>query len=88
MLVIVSDGFTPPVVGKTEPSQTHRLGMSQLRQSELTTLVAVVAHARRAGEMVGIVLLPKDIARADSFQADLHLAQGVLDQALSLSPQL
>ncbi|PRG10369.1 hypothetical protein C6Q14_04595 [Burkholderia ambifaria] len=37
---IVSDGFTPPTVGNTEPSQTHRFGMSQLRQSLSTTLVA------------------------------------------------
>ena len=36
---IVSDGLTPPTVGNTEPSQIHRLGMSQLRQSALTTLV-------------------------------------------------
>ena len=40
MLVIVSEGFTPPVVGKIEPSQTQRFGMSQLLQSALTTLVA------------------------------------------------
>lgn len=28
MAVMVNDGFTPPVVGKIEPSQTNRLGMS------------------------------------------------------------
>jgi hypothetical protein len=36
---MVSDGLTPPVVGKTDPSQTQRLGMSRLLQSESTTLV-------------------------------------------------
>jgi hypothetical protein len=37
---IVSEGLTPPTVGNTDPSQTQRLLMSQLRQSALTTLVA------------------------------------------------
>ena len=36
---IVSDGLTPPTVGNTEPSQIHKLGMSQQRQSALTTLL-------------------------------------------------
>ena len=36
---IVRDGFTPPTVGKTEPSQIHRLGISQLRQFVSITLV-------------------------------------------------
>ena len=39
-LVIVKDGLTPPVVGNIDPSQTHRLGISQLRQSPFTTLLA------------------------------------------------
>ena len=37
---IVSDGLTPPTVGNTEPSQIHKFGMSQLRQSAFTTLVS------------------------------------------------
>jgi hypothetical protein len=32
-------GVAPPTVGHTEPSQTHRFQMSQLRQSASTTLV-------------------------------------------------
>ena len=36
---MVRDGLTPPTVGKTEPSQIQRLGMSQLRQFVSTTLV-------------------------------------------------
>src|SRR5581483_7038523 len=39
MAWMVSEGLTPPTVGNTEPSQTHRFAMSQLRQSALTTLV-------------------------------------------------
>ena len=66
---IVSDGLTPPTVGNTEPSQIHRLGMSQLRQSASTTLVArIVAHARGAVQMAGVVLLPPDLARADGLE--------------------
>jgi len=37
---IVSDGFRPLTVGNTEASHIQRLGMSQLRQSLLTTLFA------------------------------------------------
>ncbi|CCD86220.1 Recombinase [Bradyrhizobium sp. ORS 285] len=39
MAWMVRDGLTPPTVGNTEPSQIHRLGMSQLRQSASTTLL-------------------------------------------------
>src|SRR5205085_8333872 len=35
---IVSDGLTPPLVGKSDPSHTHRLGIDQLRPSLSTTL--------------------------------------------------
>src|ERR1700761_7015467 len=38
MACMVSDGLTPPTVQKTEPSQIHRLRMSQERQSASTTL--------------------------------------------------
>ena len=70
-------------MGKIEPSQTHRLGMSQLRQSALTTLsCGVNAHARRAGKMIGVVLLPEDVFGAHQLQAVLHLAERVLDQRL------
>jgi hypothetical protein len=31
MAWIVSDGFTPPTVGNTEPSQIHKFGMSHAR---------------------------------------------------------
>jgi hypothetical protein len=37
---MVRDGLTPPTVGNADPSQIHRLGMSQLRQSAFTTLNA------------------------------------------------
>ena len=37
---IVSEGLTPPTVGNTEPSHIHKLGISQERQSALTTLLA------------------------------------------------
>ena len=49
------------MVGNTEPSQIKKLGMSQLRQSALTTLSRREAHARGTGQMVGIVVLPKDV---------------------------
>jgi hypothetical protein len=55
---MVSDGLTPPTVGKTEPSQTHRLGMSHDRQSALTTL-----HARGAVEVTSVVDLIPDPGR-------------------------
>src|ERR1700761_715147 len=35
---MVREGLAPPTVGKTEPSQIQRLGISQLRQSPSTTL--------------------------------------------------
>src|SRR6185437_6794414 len=35
---MVSDGLTPPLVGNSEPSHTHRLGIDQLRPSLSTTL--------------------------------------------------
>ena len=67
---MVSDGLTPPTVGNTEPSQIQRLGMSQLRQSALTTLVrGIVAHARGAVEMAGVVGLVPDLARAGRLAA-------------------
>ncbi len=70
-----SDGLTPPTVGNTEPSQIHRFGMSQLRQSALTTLRArVVAHARGAVEMAGVVGLVPQLARAGGLEASPHEA--------------
>ena len=67
---MVSDGLTPPTVGNTEPSQIQRLGMSQLRQSASTTLSArIVAHARRAVEMAGVVVLRPDVPRVDRLAA-------------------
>ena len=35
---MVSDGLTPPLVGNSDPSQTHRFGIDQLRPSLSTTL--------------------------------------------------
>ena len=68
---MVSDGFTPPVVGNSEPSQIQRFGMSQLRPSALTTLVLRVrAHAAGAHQMAGVVVGPQ-VAPARRLQ---HLA--------------
>src|SRR3546814_18915847 len=48
---MVREGLTPPTVGNTDPSQIHKLGISQLRQSALTTMVRT--KERRVGKECG-----------------------------------
>ena len=51
---MVRDGLTPPTVGNTEPSQTQRLRMSQLRWLVSTTLRRGSSPVRA---MAGVVVL-------------------------------
>ena len=78
--VIVNDGFTPPAVGNTEPSQTKRFGMSQLRQSALTTLSFGVNPMRAVpARVVHVVVLPPDVLGADQLKTCAHLIERMAD---------
>ena len=57
---MVSEGLTPPLVGKSEPSHTQRLGIDQLRPSLSTTLsLRVIAHPASAHQVRGVVVDPQ-----------------------------
>ena len=80
---MVSEGFTPPTVGNTEPSQIQRFGISQLRQSASTTLLfRVAAHPRRSVEMAGIIILRPKVPGIGGSQGPGHEFEGVIDQPL------
>jgi len=65
----VGDGFTPPVVGKTDPSQMKRLRMSQLAAVGIhDTRARIVAYAAGADHVAGVVLLLPDVRRADRLE--------------------
>jgi hypothetical protein len=70
---MVRDGLTPPTVGNTEPSQIHKFGMSQLRQSGVDDAVAaIVPHPRGAVQMGGVVVFVPELARAGQFETLAH----------------
>ena len=67
---IVSDGLTPPTVGNTEPSQIQRLRNIPAAAIGIDDAGArIVAHAGRAVEMAGVVVLLPDFARAGGLRA-------------------
>ena len=73
---MVSDGLTPPTVGNTEPSQIQRLRMSQLRQFGIDDAGSrIVAHARGAVQMAGVVVLRPDVLGVDRLQRLRHEIQ-------------
>jgi hypothetical protein len=51
---IVNDGLAPPTVGKTDPSQIHKLGMSQLRQSSVTRAALLLLTAAAVELALGL----------------------------------
>ena len=92
---MVSDGLTPPTVGNTDPSQTHKLRMSQLRHSALTTLMRGSSPMRGAGAstigmLMGLALygtvyvLPVYLAQTHDYDA-LQVGEVVMWRGL---PQL
>ena len=80
---MVSDGLTPPTVGNTEPSQIHRFGMSQERQSALTTLVAGSSPMRAVPFRWQVSSVSSQISsRAGGFERLAHEAERMRDQPL------
>jgi hypothetical protein len=74
---MVSEGFTVPDVGNTEPSQMKRLGTSCDRPFPSTTDAGVSAHPARAHEM----RRPVDVVLAIGGSHDLaHLSGRVINQ--------
>ena len=60
---MVSDGLTPPLVGNSDPSQTHRFGIDQLRPSLFDDAVlGIVAHPAAAHQVRGVVVDPQLLA--------------------------
>src|SRR5699024_5521665 len=83
---MVREGLTPPTVGNTEPSQIHKLGISQLRQSALTTLVRGLSPMRAVPAKWAVSSDSAQISRAStaSSACDIKLT-ACFTNALSLS---
>ena len=79
---IVSEGLTPPTVGKHRAVADPEIGNVPAAAIGIDDAGArIVAHARRAGQMAGVVGLRPDVAGAERFQAWRHEAERMLRSA-------
>ncbi len=80
MAVMISDGFTPPVVGK------HRSDAYPEVRDVPRPAIGIRPYPCRAGQVVGVALWAEDIFGARGLQARLQLAERMLNQRLRCRP--